>query len=290
MAIPGDASLEHLAGLVERRRFDQALELIGPALAAEPEDLDLLRLAATVELASGRTADAEATAERLLALSPRDRDGRETLLEVREEQKRYAEAEELLLGLIRDHPDDGGLLGRYALLMLETLHVEKAAGLAAEALRLSPFSDRARVASMLCALVQGRKDAARDELQRMLRESPEAESTCYLLLTALVDGKRFAGALRVAQELLRADPGNQDLVEMVIEMKAASHWTAKPLWPLLRYGWAASGTLWIVLMTTAVLLANSPYRLAVLPLAAVWVVYAVYSWTWMRVLRWWFAR
>ena len=290
MSTPGDASLGQIQQLIERRRFDQVRELLGPALATEPENLDLLRCAALVENAGGRTADAEAMAQRVLALSPRDRVGRETLAEVRSEQKRHAEAEALLLELIRDYPDDGGLLADYSMLMLETLRVEKAEKLATEALRLAPSSTQARIASLLCATVRGRKDAARDELQHLVKESPEAATTSYMLLTSLLDAKRFRGALYVAQELLRADPGDQKLVEIVIEMKAATHWTAKPLWPMLRYGWGASGALWIVFMSTAVLLVKSPYRMAVLPLALGWVLYAVYSWTWMRVLRWWIAR
>lgn len=284
------STLAEIQQLLERRRFDRARQLLGPALAAEPEDVDLLGCAALIELADGRTAEAEELAERLLASSPRDRTGREVLFQVRDEQKRYPEAEALLLDLIRDHPGDGGLLGRYSLLMLETLHVAKAEKLAAEALRLAPFDDHARIASLLCATVQGRKDTARGELERMVRESPEAQTTSYMLLTSLVDGKRFHGALRVAQELLRADPQDEELVETVIEMKAATHWTARPLWPILRYGWAAAGAAWIVVMTAAVLLSKSPYFKIVIPLAAAYLLYAVYTWTWMRVLRWWIAR
>lgn len=287
---PDDAALDQIRQLIERRRFDQARRLLGPALAAAPESADLLRAAAQLELADGSPDDAEELARRLLVQVPRDRQAREILFAVCYRQHRHAEAEELVLGLIRDYPQDGGLFGRYSLLMLKTLHVDKAGKLAAEAVRLAPFDERARMASLLSATVQGREDAARDELQRMVRESPEAETTSYMILMSLLDGKRFESALRVAQELLRADPGDEDLVATVIELKAATHWTAKPLWPILRYGWGASGTLWIVFMASAVLLAKSPYAMAVVPMAAAWVLYAVYSWTWMRVLRWWIAR
>ncbi len=284
------SSLGEIQQLLERRRFDQARQLLGPALAAEPENLDLLQCAALIELAGGHQDEAEELAERVLLLDPRNRTGRETLFQVRDAQKRYPEAEALLLGLIREYPDDGGLLGRYSLLMLETLHVDKAEKLAGEAMRLAPFDDHARIASLLCATVQGRKDAALGELERMVRDSPEAETTSHMLLTTLIDRKRFRGALRVAQELLRADPDDEELVEIVIEMKAASHWTARPLWPILRYGWAAAGAAWIITMSAALLLARGPYFKFVIPLAAGYILYAVYTWTWMRVLRWWIAR
>jgi hypothetical protein len=123
-------------------------------------------------------------------------------------------------------------------------------------------------------------------LQQLLVYHPQWLRTLVLVAVTLHDRGDYNGALRIAQELVRAQPDNPDLVQLAAELKATTHWSLLPLWPLRRWGWGGSIALWLLGMVAVHTLARSnPVAAAILGFCI--FGYAVYSWVWPPILRRW---
>jgi hypothetical protein len=201
---------------------------------------------------------------------------------------RFGEAEPAFLDLLREAPGNAGLLALYAQLMLFTANVEKASALVTEALRHEPDHRNARLVAVLVAIVSGKARTGGEQLADLVRQDPECERTARTLLLVLVEQHRHREALLVGQQLLRARPGDRGLVDMVIELRAHTHWVALPAWPLTRWGWAgAVGTWGVAILALGQLKRVSSTWAAILGVA--YLVYVIYSWTHGPVLRRWLA-
>ena len=180
----------------------------------------------------------------MLSVAPEHAAARQLLASLLAERNEFADAEVLLIGLLRDYPEDAGLYGRYSRLMLRTLHLDKAEQLAREGLRYDPDDNECLLALALCETARGGA-RANEGLQKLIAGHPESMSTVHALVVALVDGGRIDEAHRIAQQAMRADPANEHLVSMVRELRIQNHWSLKPLWPLRKWGWGASAAMWI---------------------------------------------
>jgi predicted Zn-dependent protease len=105
------------------------------ALAVDPHDANTLCLAGRVEFAVDRHGEAEQRAHEALAIDPQHRGARSLLFDVLLAEKRPDEAEAVVLGLLRDAPDDPDHLADYAQLLVQVFQLDKARALVAEALR-----------------------------------------------------------------------------------------------------------------------------------------------------------
>jgi predicted Zn-dependent protease len=268
---------------IERRRLRDAQRVLKEGLAHYPQDPDLLFHSAQVEWLDDDNAAAENTVRQALVVAPEHAPARQLLAGLLTEKGEFADAELLLLGLLKEYPEHADLYGRYARLMLRTLHLEKAEQLAHEGLRYDPENAE-------CLLVIALSETARnggrenEALKKLLGAHPESLSTVHALVVALVDSGRTDEAHRVAQGAMRADPANENLVALVRELRIQNHWTMKPLWPLQKWGWGASAGLWLggMFVSSALQRAHSPLAL---PFALLWLAYAVYSWVWPPLLR-----
>ncbi len=285
MREPGDGAVERIQFLLERNRVDAAKSLVGEALAKAPNEPTLQYFSACIDYAEDRNGDALATLDKLLGETPHYPAARELRFDVLEEQGRHAEAEQAILELLRDYPEESDYYAKYAMLMLQTHHLDKAARLAEEAMRLDPQNILALLVSTLCALIMEPSPVVQERLAELLRSHPEAEASARTLILVLHQNGKEGDALRIAQELLRANPGSQELVELVVELQLASHWSMWPLLPFVRHGWLASAVMWMLAVGSLMLLARSPVA-SLAPVAAIlWLVFVVYSWTWPAVLR-----
>lgn len=268
---------------IERRRLRDAQRVLKEGLAQFPQDPDLLFHSAQVEWLGDDARAAENTVRQMLVLAPEHAPARQLLAALLVERHEYADAELLLIGLIRDHPEHADFYGRYARLMLRTLHLEKAEQLASEGLRYDPENAECLLAIALCETARSgaRPNAA---LTRLLGAHPESLSTVHALVVALVEAGRVDEAHRIAQGAMRADPANENLVSLVRELRIQNHWSMKPLWPLQRWGWGASAAMWVGAMVMVRLLDRSAPQV-VTPFVFFWLGYAIYSWVWPPLLR-----
>jgi hypothetical protein len=110
----------------------------------------------------------------------------------------------------------------------------------------------------------------------------------HMVAVALIHARRTREAYQLARELLRANPNNAAMLDLVRALRMDRHWSLAPLWPLQRWGWSGSIGLWIgSLLLLRVLGQTAPAWVG--PVATALLVYVVYSWVWPPLLRRWLA-
>lgn len=275
-----------LERLLEQRRFAQAREVLQELFAEDPNDPVAHLWTAQLALAEGDTRSAREHVGEVLRQDPKDFEGRHLLFRVELEERRWQEAEEVLLGLLRERPEDADLLTNYSWLMLCTVHTQKARELQREAMRRQPDHQGARIVGALLSLVEGAGGRARQEAAQLLREDPQGADRLATLFAVLANERCYREALEIGRELLRLDPGDEELVEALVELRAVTHWAAWPAYPFVRWGWAASAVIWVGAMISVRLLAAVDTRAAAI-LAFAFLAYVIYSWTFMPILRRW---
>lgn len=281
-----NAEIQQANLLIERGRYDEARRTIAGGLSKKPGDETLMYLRAWVELADEELEAAEQTAQELLAIAPESYGGREILFHVYKDTKRLAQAEEIVIGLIRSYPEEPAGYANYSRLMLRTHNFAKAEALAKEALKLDPESHSALLSIALCQSVKGRLDPDID-LQELIKTSPHSRSTLAMLMGSLAEAGRTREALRLAEELVRAYPREQTYVDAVIALRTATHWLMKPLWPMQRFGWGASAAIWVLVVVAFNTFGDNPY---IGYFVYFWIVYCIYSWVVPPLLSKWMKR
>ena len=266
-----------IEGLIERSRYAHARILIGEALSHYPNDSTLLFAAARVDYDTGAADDARQTLQQILAHDPDDYAGRSLMVNVLQDHGDLPQAELLLIELIREYPEAGFQYARYALLMYRTLHIDKAQALAREAFRLDPNNELALTTCLIGDIIDGRKGAEQAGLARLLQGHPESENTARMLITHLLSRGRYKAAKRIAVELLKLYPNSREVLELVVQLDALSHWSMLPLWPFNRWGWAASGAFYVITLLGLNLVRNQAPLFAS---TATWILlgYCAYSW------------
>lgn len=275
--------------LLDRRRVGQARALLAGALREHPDHAGLLFESARADVLDERNASARGTLGQLLQQDPSHLPARWLLFHIEMDDGQLVQAEELVLGLLREMPASAQFLAGYSRLMLRSLHIEKARALADEALRQDPNDEDALRARTLCDIVErpGRTDSA--ALARLLAASPDDAYTLRLVAVALIHANRPYQALGLARELLRHHPDDPHLLGMVKALRLQTHWSLWPLWPMQRWGWYGSIGLWVaVIVLYQVLRRVAPDALG--PVSTVVLVYVAYSWIWPPLLRRWLER
>ncbi|HSW04988.1 tetratricopeptide repeat protein [Aquabacterium sp.] len=275
--------------LLDRRRFAQARALLADALRDEPQHLDLLFELARADVLEDRNDAARDTLSQMLQLAPSHIGARLLMFVVEMETGRLPEAEMLILGLLREAPQQGELYAHYARLMLRGLNFDKASRLADEGLRFAPNLDICLRARALCDLVVQGQNIDSTALGRLVAGDPHDLHTLRLVVIALLQAGRAREAHQLAQTLLRADPTDASLLQMVQALRTTTHWSMLPLWPLQRWGWAGSIGLWLLMLVgLRVLDRMAPAWSG--PATLLLLAYVIYSWVWPPLFRRWVQR
>lgn len=275
---------EQIAQLLRINRLAEASELIRHGFTQHPDDPTLHYYAAQVAWSNDDKPSAEEHLAQALASSPHHVAARELRFRLLMDNQEYPEAERVVVDLLREDPDNAEFLALYARLMMHTLHLAKAEALVREALRRDPESQSARLVRVLLAATRGDDQQARSALAELIHEDPNALSVGYTVLQLLVHERRHREALQLGRELLHVDPTNEALVEALIELRAATHWVALPAYPLVRWGWLASGVMWFGAVVALRVVRGSPAGAA---FSIVWLSYVVYSWVHGPFLKRW---
>jgi tetratricopeptide (TPR) repeat protein len=271
--------------LLETRRTAVARRLLDQSFSENPDDPENHFYAARIASLEGDSHAAERHVGDLLLREPGHIGGRSLAVELARKSKNYALAEEHALDLIRDNPEVGHFYAQYAHVMLETLHLEKARALTLEARRLSPDDRLAHVLDVLTSIVLGERGQAREDLATLVASDPDALPTAWTLLAVLEAEHREWEAFEVAQEIVRAEPDDPDAVNAVIELRARTHLLALPAWPLRRFGNVGAIGLWVVMAVGLAVASATAYDGLGAWIGAVWLVYVIYSWTYLPLLR-----
>lgn len=234
-----------ISRLIELRRYDLARNELSQAIKNDPSDADLYHLSAYLHWLRDETEQGIEVAHQGLALDPHHEGLRYNLFNLLEENREYAEAEQVIIELIRENPRDVDYLRGYAQLMLFTFHLPKAEKLVHEALRIAPDDANSRILAILIDISRGKITDSEHTLAELVRDHPDSEHVARILLISLIEKKKFRAAQHLAQELLRNNPDDPNLVEAIVELRSATHWSAWPVWPLTRFGWPAAIGMWL---------------------------------------------
>jgi tetratricopeptide (TPR) repeat protein len=273
--------------LLEVGRTREARRLLAERLAGAPDDPEAQFQLARAALLEENSEEAREHLGRVLSLVPSHRGARRLLFHVCVDAQEYSEAEALVLGLLREDPDDADLLADYARLMLVTMHLDKARLLTSEALRREPEHSEALLIVTLLETISGNHEAADRALREVVATDPDAYRVAATLFYVLVKRRRFREAEKLGQELLQARPADADLVEALVELRCQTHWTAWPLYPFHRWGWAGVAGAWLIFLLVSRWLAER-HPAAALTFTVVYLGLVVYSWTHAPLARRWF--
>jgi predicted Zn-dependent protease len=283
---PDLAAIEQEAhALVERRRYSQARNTVSLGLRRFPDSTELQYLAAYIDYASERAQEALQEVKSLLSQTPYHYGARVLYAHLLEGAKQLPEAELVWIDLLREHPESADCFAGYGELMLKTLNLEKARRLAQEGLRHAPDHAGCLYLAAMIDLIGSRGGADSEHLQRMLQEHPEHVRSAIALVIALSEKGNDRGALRIAQELLRHQPDSKPLLNLVRSLRARTHWSMLPLYPLQRWGWSAAIAITLVGLIGLRVGQQSLPPLVFEILTWVWLAYVIYSWTWPKLLR-----
>ena len=273
-SVPPTMQLDYL---IERRRFNEASRVLAKLRGRHPEDPDLLYKRAYIDYYQERHERALETVEWVLALDPAHLKARKLLFHIHQAERRFGDAEEVVVSLIEDCPKDPVLYAQYSILMLEATRVEKARELAGQALRLAPGNEDALFASALCVCATDPSPEANHRLQEQVRAHINSLSTLRAAATVLANCGQDRQALLVSKALLRAYPDNPSLVNMVVGLKVRNHWSIRPLFPMLRFTRDGSGGFWVLVIAFLALMPAGPlvpWRGAILVVVLIYVAYA----------------
>lgn len=270
--------------LLERRRTSQARALLKPALAAHPDHAGLLLQSAWTDYLEDRNDEALTTVRQVLLAEPKDQSARLLYFELVLERGDNAEAERAIIELLREYPEHAHYYGRYAQLMLKTLNIGKSQQLALEGLKYDPDNAECLGAQTLCDFVERPGSTTSQGLQQLLVRHPQSVRTLLLVVVALEQRGDRREALSIARALLRAQPDNEGLVDMVKQLKLATHWSMWPLWPVMRFGWTGSVAIWLFAVFGLNALRRSDPELAGM-IGLVVLAYVAYSWIWPPILK-----
>lgn len=275
----GRVQVEHL---LERRRFDQAADLLGELLAQFPDDVELRCQGGELAYLRDELDEAKARLTEVLTSAPKHAEARRLLAWTLYERREFAESERVTLDLLADYPSDSYYLAMYAQLMLTTGHLEKAERLAQEAVRVEPDQQLALLILAVAKFVRSPSDPqAQDSLARLVSRYPQSTATINTVMALLVTERRYREALPLAQELLRAEPDDQDWVDQVVWLKTMTHWSMLPLWPMTRFGWLGSGVVWVAwAVLSRVIVPHTPLAPWADEIFMLLIVYVAYTYLW----------
>jgi len=272
--------------LLEVGRYAELERLLQTWLGQQPRDADAHQFRARLALARQDYAGCVTAAQEALALSPDDPTTRYVLHFAHFNLNQYADAESVILALIREQPGNPHFLAAYARLMLCTLQLDKARALVAEALRIAPDHADARLVSVLLRVTENRTHVAAAELGEVIAASTGGVQTAFVLVQVLVAQRRLREALLIGQELLREDPTNAELIALVIRLRAHTHWLALPAYPQLRWGWPAVVAAWVLAAFGLPVLLRASLFWGTVALIG-YLVWLLHSWTHHAILSWW---
>lgn len=273
--------------LLEVRRYVDAGRYLAEHAAREPNDPELARRQGQLAYLKDEYGEAERLLARALELDPADEFALYFLFWTYAEQQKNAAAEEVALSLIERDPAHADYYAMYAHLMLRTLHLEKASGLAQHALELDPECRRARIVRMILQKIRGNERAAHDEVAEMFGSDPLDRQLAAEAVDALIEQQRYREALSLGQDLLRSWPDHPNLPQILVEAKVASHPLALPAWPFRRWGWPFSIGIWAAgIMALRVAPRPLPEWVGWLTLA--YLLWVVHSWVHAPLLRWYY--
>ena len=278
-------SFSEAATWLDRGRYDQARDAIRRGMLLEPEHVGLRYLQALLLYREDDEAEALEAIEALLQDAPEFMPARLLQARVLRDQGRLADSERILIELLRENPEEAELLAHYAMTLLRAGQFAKADALVREAVRIEPEDHFVLLVAALCDMAQGRRVADSAAFDELVKHEPDAEATLRTLAHALYREHKLGPAREIVEALVRQSPHDRDVVHLAAAIRYESHWTMRPLYPVMRWGWNASIGLYLVVMVLLQLGRGRLPPALIGGLTLLWLAYVIYSWAWPPLLK-----
>jgi len=274
---------------LDRKNFPQANSFLQRMLALDPNSTLVLLAELQYEIDVKNFERAFELVKKVLLKDPHNLKARAHLADLHHQSKNLAEAEKILLEIIRDYPANDDFIAIYAHYLAEALQFTKADAVADHALKLNFQNSTALWVKILCKVSRGELSTLQNDVERIYSIDPTSIDFGWKLALILANNLHYKEAYNLARELYKKDPQDKDALEALIEMKVRSHPLVWPLYPILRWGSFASITIWIGYLTALVLL----YKLGLpqvlfAPLIFLYVLYVIGSWICIPLLTKWY--
>ena len=283
MSISGDK----IDSLIDLGRFEMARKELSRALGTDPDNTSLQLVSARLNIHTDQHDQALKDAEKVLSTEPDNPAAGFYRFRALEGLKRYGDAEQGIIDLIRIFPESGMFYAAYSSLMLETGNPDKAMRLAREAYRLDPDNHQCVESLIIVSVVTGDVKKVSPLIEKLIRENPDNTRTLSLLLARLVEEGRFDKAAPLSRLLVQHLPRDEKVVNLAVEVAVAGHWTMKPFSVLSRYGWMGSGLIWAGALGVIYLTRRLPPEYALAGMVFLWayILWCIASWVWPPVLK-----
>jgi Flp pilus assembly protein TadD len=200
------AALERAENLRLLGRFDEAERTLRDALAATPDDPDLLGALGWVLYAADRPAEGMAAAEAALARAPQHGGFHRLRAALLSELDRHTEAVQESYTAVSLAPQDPGTARAHARVLSRAGRLREAADAARHAVALDPESSAAHLILADIADDLGDRRTARQAYEEALRLDPQNAVARHDLAVLDVNTRHPARALRGLVEAGRLDP------------------------------------------------------------------------------------
>ncbi len=165
------------------------------ALQHYPDHPELLLQSAWADYMDDENAAALVTVRQVLISVPENRSARRLLFALLVEKNNLAEAEQVIVQLLRDYPEHAPYYAHYAELMIRTMNLAKARALADEGYKYDADNADCLAARTVCDFVEQPSGASSHALQQLLARYPQSTRTLLLILTAMQDRGDHRAAL-----------------------------------------------------------------------------------------------
>lgn len=214
-------TLQRAETLIELGRSEQAVELLGKALASEPNDAKLWCQLARAQLGLGRNQEVLEAAGQAIALAPDDEYGHRLASYALSEFGKHRQAAQAARECVRLAPDRWATHARLAETLAFTVrgrwgHARRAAE---RAVALAPDEPNAHLALAMVAFQSGRRRQARKILQQVLRLQPDNHFALHHLARLAWDSGKFGSAVTGFGDALSVKI-NQETIGQLARLRA----------------------------------------------------------------------
>lgn len=268
---------EEVYHLIKIQRIDAAHEKINILLSQEPNNPELLFLKAVCLNFSQSRDEALVLCKEALIQGYDAESCHHLIADILVDKKLFIEAEEQYLMALGLNPQNPDTLADYGVLMFKTGHEKKAFKLIDEALRLEPDNKAALDFYISYHLSNDNKLAHAEVLQRyLICANSELAKLVRIGLSQLVYGN-YREAREAFRQAYLMDPTNTDILEVLQDMEVNSNPYFIPINMAEKIG--GPKIIWVSFIVIAVILNYLKLDITFFIVLAVYISYAVYTWT-----------
>jgi tetratricopeptide (TPR) repeat protein len=272
-ALAMDSMIDHY---MEMRRYEKVKDLIGQALADQPEEARYYYLLAVCAYNLDDYEEVDHHLKQAMAFGFHSQKVHQLYGHLYTETGQWVKAEQAYLEALRENPNDAPVHAAYAFLLKKTGHSDKADKLMQMAMQLDPNdSEVIRCRHLFGIASQNRKEQIHALELYMQVADNEITKEIQLGLNALFRNRTKAAREHFRQAFLM-DPTNMRLAEIMNDLDQVQHILMAPIRWINRIGGAA--VFWIVGIGSISVTRALGWLQVSIVLLIIYISWVIYSW------------